>query len=139
MAMSGKERQKKWQERQKIIGKKRVTVILDKDALAVLEEEKARTGESFSRIISQAVVNMNKIVSDNEIIGRARGEGEAVSDNESIDIHTLMERIVTLIGVVGLSEEEVAERLIDENVTPPSHQKTWCAETVKALYTRSIL
>ena len=34
MAMSGKERQKKWQEQQKSIGKKRVTIMLDKDVVA---------------------------------------------------------------------------------------------------------
>jgi len=138
MAMSGKERQRKWQKRQKSIGKKRVTLMMDKEALAVLEQEKARTGESFSSIVSREVAKMNKKVSDNDIAGQGRGVDGGVSDNISMGMDSLTERIVTLIGVVGLSEEEVAQRFIDEKVAPPLHGEPWCADTVKTLYTRSI-
>ena len=138
MAMSGKERQRKWQERQKSIGKKRVTLMMDKEALAVLDQEKARTGESFSSIVSRAVVKMHKKVSANDLAESDDGVDENVSDNKSVDMDSLTERIITLIGVVGLSEEEVAQRFIDEKIAPPFHGDAWCAETVKTLYTRSI-
>lgn len=138
MAMSGKERQRKWQERQKDDGKKRVTVIIDKDALAVLEQEKARTGDSFSHIISRAVTNINKKVSDNDTAAQARSDMISVSDNDILENNDLKERIVTLIGVVGLSAEDVAERLADEEAGLPDHETAWTADLVNQLYINSV-
>jgi hypothetical protein len=138
MVMSGKERQRKWQERQKTVGKKRVTIMMDKEALIILEHEKARTGESLSHIISRAVININKKVSDNEIAKCGRGDGAVVSDNELEKSDALKERIVTLIGVVGLSAEDVAERLTDEEIRPPCHETAWTADLVNQLYINSV-
>jgi len=138
MAVSGKERQRKWQERQKTDGKKRVTVVIDKEALIVLKQEKVRTGESLSHIISRALVHLNNKVSDNENNEYIRGGHKSVSDNELTKSDTLMERIVTLIGVVGLSAEEVAERLTYEEARLPGHETAWTADLVKQIYISSV-
>jgi len=49
----------------------------------------------------------------------------------------LIERIVSLIGVVGLSAEEVASRLNDERIEPADHAKAWSANAVNELYIRA--
>ena len=56
MAVSGKERQKKWQEKQKTKGKKRFTIMIDKIAAEILNSEKVKTGESMSAIVNRALL-----------------------------------------------------------------------------------
>jgi len=84
------------------------------------------------------VININKKVSANEIDGHSHGDNEVVSDNSFVESNDLMERIVTLIGVVGLSAEEVAERLADEETRPPGHETAWTSDLVNQLYISSI-
>ena len=134
MAMSVKERQRKWQERQKVSGKKRVTVVVDPDAFSVMQKEKAKTGESLSNIVNRALLSIHKKVSGNEKIEPLREIVEVVSDNETVKNSKLLERIVTLIGVVGLSAEEVAGRLSDEKIEPPDYSEEWSVNTVNELY-----
>lgn len=138
MAMSVNERQKKWQDRQKNNGKKRVTVIIEPDAWSALASEKARTGESFSRIVSRALVGTGgQIVSDNESSVSAPGAAESVSDNHADVPSEAVERIVTLMGVVGLSPAEVAGRLNDERIAPAIPGEDWDADAVMDLYRRA--
>ncbi len=138
MAMSVKERQRKWQERQKNSGKKRLTVVVDPGAFSIMQREKTRTGESLSNIVSRALLNIDKKVSGNDIVGPPPDSVEAVSDNKKLKGGQLIERIVSLIGVVGLSAEEVAGRLNDERIEPPDYAKAWSAKTVNELYIRAI-
>ncbi len=57
MATLGKERQRKWREKQK--DKKQVTVLLSKDAYNKLNRVKAHKGDSFSNILNRAVINLS--------------------------------------------------------------------------------
>jgi len=138
MAMSAKERQRKWQERQKVSGKKRLTVVVDQDAFSILQREKESTGKSLSNIVNQALLNIDKKVSGNDIVGPPQNSVESVSDNKKLKTSQLIERIVSLIGVVGLSPEEVAGRLNDEKIEPTDYSEEWNANTVNELYISSI-
>jgi len=134
MAMSAKERQRKWQERQKVSGKKRLTVVVDQDAFSILQREKESTGKSLSNIVNRALLNIDKKVSGNDIVGPSQNSVESVSDNKKLKTSQLIERIVSLIGVVGLSPEEVAGRLNDEKIEPTDYSEEWNANTVNELY-----
>jgi hypothetical protein len=140
MAMSEKERQKKWQERQRAKGKKRLTVMIDQNALTIIEREKKRTRESLSSIVSRALLSIGKKVSDNDEADNTRTTDVNVSDNATGPLEhndNIMERIVSLMGVVGLSPEEVAQRFNDENVDSLMNTNPWTSEKINALYTKA--
>jgi hypothetical protein len=58
MGTSGKERQRKYIEKQRLEGKRPVTVLLSQMTKDVLELERKMTGESLSSIIERAVMNI---------------------------------------------------------------------------------
>ncbi len=168
MAVSSKERQRRWQERQKAAGRKRLTVVLGKDAYAVIMKEKEKTGESIASIINSALMLMEKGtannsrsakkgigVSDNEgpeLLGVSDNENGlcdssgdknkdldgGVSANDSMARKRVIKRIVAMIGVVGLSESEVAERLNEEGVDTLNGFDAWDEDTVGMLYRQEI-
>jgi len=53
--MTNRDRQRRWQARQAAAGRKRFTVVLDRDVHQWLAAEKARSGETLSAIISRLV------------------------------------------------------------------------------------
>jgi hypothetical protein len=55
MATPNRERQKRWQEKQAAAGRKRFTVVVERDVYEILTEHKARTGETLSAVINRAV------------------------------------------------------------------------------------
>ncbi len=58
--LADKKRRARWVERQKAEGKKLVSAVLSKEAQAVLNSEKERTGESNSAVIERALLNLHK-------------------------------------------------------------------------------
>jgi hypothetical protein len=66
MGASGKERQRKYIEKQRLEGKRPVTVLLSQVTKEVLELERESTGESFSSIIERAVMNIKTPVTNDD-------------------------------------------------------------------------
>ncbi|SPD73253.1 hypothetical protein PITCH_A1740062 [uncultured Desulfobacterium sp.] len=57
---SGRDRQRRWRERQKTEGKKVLTIILSRQAREILEHENEQTGDTMSSIINMALINTKK-------------------------------------------------------------------------------
>ncbi len=57
---TGKERIRRWRERNKMEGKKSVTIIISNKAYYALSEEKEKTGDNYGTIVEKALLNMKK-------------------------------------------------------------------------------
>jgi len=55
-----KERIRRWREKNKVEGRKSVTIVISKKAYNVLSHEKERTGDNYGAIIERALLNMKK-------------------------------------------------------------------------------
>jgi hypothetical protein len=74
MGTSGKERQRKYIEKQRLEGKRPVTVLLSQVTKEVLERERKMTGESLSSIIERAVMNIKAPVTIDETLPKKATE-----------------------------------------------------------------
>jgi len=81
MGASGKERQRKYIEKQRLAGKLPVTVLLSQVTKDVLEQERKMTGESLSSIIERAVMTMKAPVTNDEALPGKVTE-DATSDKD---------------------------------------------------------
>lgn len=59
---TGKERLRRWRERNRAEGKQSFTVMLSQETKNVLREEKKVSGRSYSAIIEQALLNFRKTI-----------------------------------------------------------------------------
>jgi len=57
---TGKERLRRWRERNRAEGKQSFTIMLSQEAKEVLHKEKKTSGASYSTIIEQALLNVRK-------------------------------------------------------------------------------
>lgn len=57
---TGKERLRRWRERNRAAGKQSVTIMLSPEATAILRDEKAASGETYSTIIEQVLLHNKK-------------------------------------------------------------------------------
>jgi len=57
---TGKERLRRWRERNRAAGKQSFTIMLSEEATDVLRTEKTASGETYSAIIEQALLNFSK-------------------------------------------------------------------------------
>ena len=55
MGTANRERQKRWREKQDAAGRKRFTVVVDRDVYDILQAQKLHTGQTLSAVISRAV------------------------------------------------------------------------------------
>jgi hypothetical protein len=55
-----KERIRRWRERNKVEGRKSVTIVISKKAYHVLSEEKEKTGDNYGAIVERALLNMKR-------------------------------------------------------------------------------
>ena len=53
--MTNRDRQRRWQARQAAAGRKRFTVVVDRDVYELLTAEKARSGETLSGVVNRLV------------------------------------------------------------------------------------
>ncbi|MGZ6249648.1 MAG: hypothetical protein ACXWMC_08550 [Syntrophales bacterium] len=58
--VTGKERIRRWRERNKVEGRKSVTIVISKKAYHVLSEEKERTSDNYGAIVERALLNMKR-------------------------------------------------------------------------------
>ncbi|MGZ6236661.1 MAG: hypothetical protein ACXWMJ_05025 [Syntrophales bacterium] len=58
--VTGKERIRRWRERNKVEGRKSVTIVLSKKAYHVLSEEKEKTADNYGAIVERALLNMKR-------------------------------------------------------------------------------
>ncbi len=59
---TGRERLRRWRERNRAEGKKSFTVMLSQEAQDILSEEKKGSGATYSAIIENALLNFRKTV-----------------------------------------------------------------------------
>lgn len=57
---TGKERIRRWRERNKMEGRKSVTIVISNKAYYVLSKEKQKTGDNYGTIIEKALLNMRR-------------------------------------------------------------------------------
>jgi hypothetical protein len=57
---TGKERIRRWRERNKMEGRKSVTIVISKKAYYVLSKEKEKTGDNYGSIVEKALLNMKR-------------------------------------------------------------------------------
>ena len=57
---TGKERIRKWREKNEKEGKKTITVVISKDAHDILSIEKEKTGTKYGTIVEKALLNMKR-------------------------------------------------------------------------------
>jgi hypothetical protein len=87
-----KERIRRWRERNKVEGRKSVTIVISRKAYRVLSEEKEKTGDNYGAIVERALLNMKR--------------------------HTYFMGNVTSNGIVPTASV-TAKKLIDEGDYPP--------------------
>ncbi len=143
MATPGKVRQRKWQQRQKSAGKQRFTVLLDKHIYRYVKEEKRKTGETYSAIVNRIIGEAappetsrqehDQVVSDN-----TRAPKKPVSGNVAENTPSAIKRVVAMMGVVGLSAEETAERLNEEGLPSITRGEKWHKDLVARLYQQAV-
>jgi hypothetical protein len=134
MGKSNQERQQQWQARQRGRGHRRYTVMLDGDAANILEKVRKRTGETLTHLFNRVVRQLGGVVSGNDYIAGGGRLAAFVSDNECEVDKEVGEQIVNWIGVVGLTEAAVAERLNAAGVPASEGTRRWQAEGVAQLY-----
>ena len=57
---TGKERIRRWRERNKMEGRKSVTIVISKKAYHVLSKEKEKTGDNYGAIVEKALLNIKR-------------------------------------------------------------------------------
>lgn len=57
---TGKERIRRWRERNEKEGKKSVTIVISKEAYLALNDEKKDTGHSYGAIVERSLLTMKK-------------------------------------------------------------------------------
>ncbi len=57
---TGKERIRRWREKNEQKGRKTITVFISKDAHDILNIEKEKTGENYGAIVEKAILNMKR-------------------------------------------------------------------------------
>jgi len=57
---TGKERIRRWRERNKIEGRKSVTIVISKKVYYALSKEKEKTGDTYGNIVEKALLNMER-------------------------------------------------------------------------------
>ena len=57
---TGKERIRRWRDRNKIEGRKSVTIVISKKAYYVLSKEKEKRGDNYGTIVEEALLNMKR-------------------------------------------------------------------------------
>ena len=57
---TGKERIRRWRERNKMEGRKSVTIVISKKAYYILSKEKEKTGDNYGTIVEKALLNMKR-------------------------------------------------------------------------------
>ena len=57
---TGKERIRRWRERNKTEGRQSVTIVISKKAYYVLSKEKEKTGDNYGTIVEKALLNMKR-------------------------------------------------------------------------------
>ena len=57
---TGKERIRRWREKNEKEGKKTITVVISKDAHDILNNEKEKTGKNYGAIVEKARLNMKR-------------------------------------------------------------------------------
>jgi len=134
MGKSNQERQRQWQARQRGRGHRRYTVMLDSDSANILEKERKRTGETLTHLFNRMVRQLGGVVSGNDHAAGGGLSAMGVSGNEFGVGKEVGEQIVNWIGVVGLSEAAVAERLNAAGVPASGETRRWQAERVAQLY-----
>ena len=55
-----KERIRRWRERNKVEGRKSVTIVISKKAYHVLSDEKEKTGDNYGAIVERALLNVKR-------------------------------------------------------------------------------
>jgi hypothetical protein len=84
---TGKERIRRWRERNKMEGRKSVTIVISKKAYFVLNSEKEKTGDNFGTIVEKALLNMGKHTS---LTGNVTSNiSRTISSNGSIPTETV--------------------------------------------------
>ncbi|MGO9136081.1 MAG: hypothetical protein ACLP9S_08045 [Syntrophales bacterium] len=83
---TGKERIRRWRERNKVEGRKSVTIAISKKAYHVLSEEKEKTGDNYGAIVERALLNIkrHKSLMDNVASNRI-GPTATVTTKKLID------------------------------------------------------
>lgn len=135
MAKSAAERQREWKARQRVGGKKPVTVMLSKEAHKVLEEEKNRTGEKYPDIIERAVLNLenkDKVTSNNKTAKPPLSI--PVTSNEEAYRAQIINRIFSMKDESELSFGEIARRFNEEGIETFSGKGKWHGKTISKMY-----
>lgn len=138
MSRSNRDRQRQWQARQRTFGRRRFTVMLTEESCNILKRERIRTGSTLTELFNQAIQGLAAKVSDNNNSTLPEIVGDKVSANQKA-IAELREQIVNLIGVVGLSSAQVAERFNAAGIEPtPAGASVWRSDLVEQLYRDAI-
>jgi hypothetical protein len=124
MSLSGTDRQKRWRQKQKALGKKPYTVMLSRRAQAVLSDEKQRTGESLAVIIENAVLYFGASFPGI----RYKDAGNDEYCNKIVD------RIVKMRDVDRRPFIEIADRLTAECIDSCREICAWDRRRVYMLY-----
>lgn len=83
---TGKERIRRWRERNKVEGRKSITIIISKKAYHALNAEKQRTGDNYGAIVEKALLNIKRYTpfADN-VTGNAPTPAVTVTTKKLID------------------------------------------------------
>jgi hypothetical protein len=119
-----RKRYRRWREKKLAGGDKQIQLMLAPDAQAVLNAEKARTGEAYVQIIHRAIMSLGKPTAKH-----GKGKGHRPPDQQKV-----IERIKALWdGGKGMTVREIAQQLNDEGLPTFSKKGWWNHGTVAKL------
>lgn len=136
MALSNKERQKLWKERQKSDGKKMITIMLSDEAYNLLNETKKETGELFPNIIERAILKLKLSVTSNAEIETVTPKTTIDENPEEKSREEILSLIVDFKENKSLSFEKIAYRLNEEGIKTFSGTGKWHGKTINKIYAR---
>ncbi|TFG92902.1 MAG: hypothetical protein E4H15_02640 [Syntrophobacterales bacterium] len=89
---TGKERLRRWRERNRAEGKQSFTIMLSQEAKEVLREEKEISGASYSTTIEQALLNAGKTVGTPVTVDHRPERAKILIDEDGILLRGEIER-----------------------------------------------
>ena len=115
-----RERLKRWRKNKLAKGNKQIQLMLTPEAQVVLEDEKARSGEPYVRIINRAIIDLKESMPK----VRTRKAKRVLEPKAIREMIVKMDR-------AGKNHSQISKQLNDEGISTLSGKGKWYPGTVR--------
>lgn len=136
--VSERDRQRKWRLRQKEKGLKPVAGMVSGEAFAILKEEKRKTGETVSRILEKAILNLSESIESAEEVPAPDAAAVGRPPEQEIDSEQFKadvgEKIKKLRTEDNLPFNEIARLFNEEGLKTLSGEPKWDGKNIYSIF-----